>query len=288
MRAGFQQHEARRDPDRIYAEVLAGGIRTACLSRAQMGRLMVGDCLAARHGKRGAKLVFASNGHAIATARSDTGFRSHFDAADIIHADGQPVVMASKLMTGTPIPERTATTDFIHDAAGLARENGLRFFLFGSTEEVNARCAERLRETYPGLKIVGRRHGYFTAGQEAEIVDEINAAKADVVWVALGVPKEYEFCVRHKDRLKAGWIVTAGGCFNFVTGHYRRAPQWMRTLSLEWMHRLWREPKRLWKRYALTNPVAIFTLLTRTASYRSDLLGRDVAETAKSASPKVG
>jgi exopolysaccharide biosynthesis WecB/TagA/CpsF family protein len=256
----------RRDPDRIYKEVVVGGLRTACMGRAQMSRLMVGDCLAARGGKRRAKLVFASNGHAIATARTDEHFRKTFAQADIVHADGQPVVMASKLMTHAPIPERSATTDFIHDAAGIAQMHGLRFFLFGSTEEVNARCAERLREIYPGLKIVGRRHGFFAPEHEEEIVAEINAADADVVWVALGVPKEYEFCVKHKDKLKAGWVVTAGGCFNFVTGHYRRAPQWIQKMGLEWIYRVWREPKRLWKRYALTNPVAIFTILTRTPS----------------------
>lgn len=259
----------RRDPDRLYTEVVVGGIRTACIGREQMGRLMVGDCLAARSAGRKARLVFASNGHAVSMVRNDEHFRETFVKADIIHADGQPVVIASRLLTDTPIPERSATTDFIHDAAKKARENNLRFFLFGSTEDVNAACAEKLRESYPGLKIVGRRHGYFSEDQEAAIVDEINAADADVVWVALGVPKEYEFCVRNREKIRAGWLVTAGGCFNFVCGDYRRAPQWMQAMSLEWLYRLWREPKRLWKRYAVTNPIAAFTLLTRTMAYRS-------------------
>lgn len=259
----------RRDPDRLYNEVVVGGIRTACIGREQMGRLMVGDCLAARSAGRKARLVFASNGHAVSMVRNDEHFRETFVKADLIHADGQPVVIASRLLTDTPIPERSATTDFIHDAAKKARENNLRFFLFGSTEDVNAACAEKLRESYPGLKIVGRRHGYFSEDQEAAIVDEINAADADVVWVALGVPKEYEFCVRNRENIRAGWLVTAGGCFNFVCGDYRRAPQWMQAMSLEWLYRLWCEPKRLWKRYAVTNPIAAFTLLTRTMAYRS-------------------
>ncbi|HSM94738.1 MAG TPA: WecB/TagA/CpsF family glycosyltransferase [Rhizomicrobium sp.] len=259
----------RRDPDRIYSEVVVGGIRTACIGREQMSRLMVGDCLAARGGRRKARLIFASNGHAVSMVRNDEQFRANFSKADLIHADGQPVVIASRLLTDTPIPERSATTDFIHDAAIKARENNLRFFLFGSTEAVNAACAEKLRESYPGLKIVGRRHGYFSQDQEAQIIEEINAAHADVVWVALGVPKEYEFCVRNREKIHAGWLVTAGGCFNFVCGEYRRAPQWMQAVSLEWLYRLWREPRRLWKRYAITNPIAAFTLLTRTMSYRS-------------------
>jgi len=259
----------RRDPDRLYNEVVVGGIRTACIGREQMGRLMVGDCMAARGGRRKARLIFASNGHAVSMVRNDESFRENFAKADLIHADGQPVVIASHLLTDTPIPERSATTDFIHDASQKAREHNLRFFLFGSTEAVNAACVEKLRESYPGLKIVGRRHGYFSEDQEAEIVDEINAADADVVWVALGVPKEYEFCVRNREKIRAGWLVTAGGCFNFVCGDYTRAPQWMQAMSLEWLYRLWREPKRLWKRYAVTNPIAAFTLLTRTMAYRS-------------------
>src|SRR6185312_13705686 len=122
----------RRDPDRTYKEVVVGGIRTACIGREQMGRLMVGDCLAARGGKRRAKMIFASNGHAISMVRNDAKFRENFTQADLVHADGQPVVMASRFMTDAPIPERSATTDFIHDAARKARENGLRFYMFGS------------------------------------------------------------------------------------------------------------------------------------------------------------
>ncbi len=88
---------------------------------------------------RAPKLVFAANGHAIALAAKDEGFRAASTRADIIHADGQAAVFASQLLTSTPIPERSATTDFIHDAARAAAEHGLRFFLLGATEEANAK-----------------------------------------------------------------------------------------------------------------------------------------------------
>ena len=254
----------RRSGERLYRRVTVGGVKTDCVSRQQMGRLMVGDCLAARGGKRVAKLVFAANGHAVAMAGTDARFRRIFQAADIIHADGAPVVFASKVLTDAPIPERSATTDFLHDAAKMAEAHGLKFFLLGATEEVNAACAAMLHASYPKLEIAGRRHGYFGREDEEALVDEINASGADVLWVGLGVPLEYEFCLRHRDRLKAGWVVTCGGCFNFAAGAYRRAPAWMQRLGLEWLHRLWREPRRLFWRYAVTNPVAIFLLLTRT------------------------
>jgi exopolysaccharide biosynthesis WecB/TagA/CpsF family protein len=253
-----------------YTEVVVGGLATACLSRDGLARMMLQDCLDARENPhRHPKLVFASNGHAIALAAQDEAFRFTFSQADIIHADGQAAVFASRLLTATPIPERSATTDFIHDASKVAAEHGLRFFLLGATEEANAEAARVLRETYPGLSIVGRRHGYFSRDEEDEICDDINLTLPDVVWVGLSVPLEYEFAVRNKTRLNAGWLVTCGGCYNFVTGAYKRAPGWMQACGLEWLFRLVKEPKRLFWRYAVTNPLAIFYLLTRTNSPRA-------------------
>lgn len=256
---------ARTDHD----EVVVGGIRTACLSRDQLAALMVEHCLARRVSPaRAPRLVFAVNGQTLSAAARDSTIRNLFDSADLVHADGQPVVFASRWLTRVAIPERSATTDFFHDAAMAASKHGLKFFLLGATEEVNARCTEAMRMRYPGLDIVGRRHGYFARGEETEICETINRSGADVVWVGLGMPLEHAFCVRNRSRLQAGWIVTAGGCFNYVSGHYRRAPRWMQKVGLEWLHRVWREPRRLFWRYAVTNPHALYLLLTRTFAVR--------------------
>jgi exopolysaccharide biosynthesis WecB/TagA/CpsF family protein len=227
---------------------------------------MVGDCLAARKAPRSPKLVFASNGHAIAFAALDSEFRAKFEQADLIHADGEPVVFASKLLTSTPVPERSATTDFIFDAADAAQKHGLKFYLLGATEDVNTRAAETLKKHYPGIQIVGRRNGYFTQADEAEICAEINASGADVLWVGLGVPFEYDFSLRNKTRLMVGWVVTCGGCFNFAAGDYKRAPLWMQKCGLEWLYRFLREPRRLFWRYAVTNPIAMVMLLLKTGA----------------------
>jgi N-acetylglucosaminyldiphosphoundecaprenol N-acetyl-beta-D-mannosaminyltransferase len=263
----FEAAPALVPANESYGEVVVGGIATACLSRDGLAQMMLLDCLEARADPASQpKLVFASNGHAMALAARDEAFRFTLEQADIIHSDGQAAVFASRLLTRTPIPERSATTDFIHDAAKVAAAHGLRFFLLGATEEANAQAAARLEELYPGLQIVGRRHGYFAQCDEEEICDEINLTLPDVIWVGLSVPLEYEFSVRNKTRLRAGWLVTCGGCYNFVTGAYKRAPAWMQSMGLEWLFRLAREPKRLFWRYAVTNPIAIFLLLTRTSS----------------------
>jgi len=260
---------ALRPANDPYSKVMVGGIATACLSRDGLARMMLQDCMAARaDNQRRPKLVFASNGHAIALAAKDAAFRSILEQADIIHADGQAAVFASRL-TDSPIPERSATTDFIHDAAKLAAQHGLRFFLLGATEEANAKAAGMLRAAYPGLQIVGRRHGYFSRDEEEELCDEINLTQPDVIWVGLSVPLEYEFSVRNKARLCAGWLVTCGGCYNFITGASKRAPRWMQAAGLEWLHRVVQEPRRLFWRYAVTNPVAVFLLLTRTNSLQT-------------------
>ena len=256
---------AERRARQRYSEVIVGGLKTARLSRESMTSLMVDDCIASRRRARKPRLIFTANGHSIALAATNPKFRAQLELANMIHADGQPVVWVSKL-TKSPIPERTATTDFIHDAAAAAEQNGLTFFLLGANEEINARCADALKAAYPKLQIAGRRHGYFTPAEELAVCEEINASGADIVWVGLGVPYEQEFSVRNKERLTAGWMVTSGGCFNFVAGDYSRAPQWMQALGLEWLYRMLREPRRLFWRYLTTNPVAVAMMLLRTRS----------------------
>lgn len=247
------------------SHVAVGGIRVATASRAELTAAMVADCRTARQQPDRAipRLVFDSNGHAISLAASDPLFREALNRADVIHADGGFVVLASKYLAHAPVAERSATTDLIHDFAGAAASAGLSFFLLGGTEDVNAACAERLRELYPGLRIAGRRDGFFSGEQVAAVIEDINRADADILWIGLGKPYEQIFSARHGNQLRTAWIVTCGGCFNYVTGHYRRAPDWMQRLNLEWLHRAFTEPRKLLWRYLTTSPHAILLGLTR-------------------------
>lgn len=242
-----------------FEHVVVGGMRVALASRADLAEAMAADCLAARRGAApSARKVFDANGHGISLRASDPAFRAAVDAGDVIHADGQFVVWAAKMFARAAPAERAATTDMIHDAAERAVAHELSFFLLGGEEAVNAACAARLVELYPGLKIAGRRHGFFSAEDEPAVVAEINASGADVVWVGLGKPKEQAFCVAHAGALKAGWLVTCGGCFNYITGDYARAPNWMQSAGLEWLHRMASRPRALVWRYAVTSPHAIW------------------------------
>ena len=243
-------------------DVLIGGIPTSRLSRPELAELIAGSSSAPTAGPP--KLVFDLNGQGLALCFWSESYRKDLLAADLIHADGQPLVTASRLLTKTPIAERSATTDMFHDLAAAAQHSGRSFYLLGGTEEVNRDCANKMLLRYPGLRIVGRRNGDFSREEEAQICEEINASGADIVWVGLGKPNEQAFCVRNRERLTASWIITCGGCFNFATGAYSRAPRWMQEWGLEWIYRMVTRPRQLAWRYLTTSPVAAFLLLLRT------------------------
>ena len=269
-RSHAQKAASSQPAEKSLPEVVVGGLRVARIGRTELAALMVSQCLAQRQTRAARpRLVFAANGQVVSLAARNPEFRRRHEVADIVHADGQPLVFAARWLTRTPISERCATTDFFHDAAAAARASGLKFFLLGGPEEVNARCAEQMRTRYPGLAIVGHHHGYFSPAEEPAVCDAINRSGADVVWVGMGVPREQDFCFRNRDRLTCAWLVTAGGCFHYVTGDYARAPLWMQRAGLEWLHRLGHEPGRLLLRYLFTNPHALWLLLMRTQSVKA-------------------
>ena len=151
---------------------------------------------------------------------------------------------------------------FIDSLPGAAASK-VRYYLLGGTEQVNKDCADKICADTPGLELAGRRNGFWKADEEDAVIDAINAAAPDVLWVGTGKPREQAFCVRNRDRIKAGWIVTCGGLFNYITGDYPRAPQWMQDAGLEWLHRMATNPRHLAWRYLTTNPHALYLIWKR-------------------------
>ncbi|WP_180885368.1 WecB/TagA/CpsF family glycosyltransferase [Ruegeria sp. THAF57] len=257
--------------DKRLSHTIVGGMPVALVSDAELTSAMLDDVEQRRAGlNHRALTVFDSNAQGISLYAEDAQFAKAIDAADIIHADGQIVVWASKWTQGSKgIPERTATTDFIHSAAAAAAKNDVGFYLLGSTEEINRGCAEELAALYPGLKIVGRRNGYFDASDEEAVIADINASKADILWVGLGKPKEQLFANRIASKLDhCAWIVTCGGCFHFVVGDYPRAPLWMQKMGLEWLHRMATGPRYLFRRHMRTLPHALSIVLRKDVPKR--------------------
>lgn len=210
------------------------------------------------------RIVFDANGHGIALSVWDRSFQELLDQADVIHADGGFLVTLSRFLCGKRISERSPTTDMIHDFARAPSASHLRHFLLGADEFVNANAVQVLQTRYPDLKICGRRNGFFSQEEEAEVIATINEARPDILWVGMGKPREQAFCIRNKHQLNAAWIITAGGCFNYITGDYSRAPEWMQAANMEWLHRMATRPRALAWRYITTSPVALWATFTRS------------------------
>lgn len=261
-------HGFSRDHRKIwFKRTYVGGLPVAVLDRSETARLMA-EAAIARRGKSLPPLFFTTtNGQVVSMCASNPSVRTLFERATVISADGMSVVFASRLGSGSTLPERVATTDGFHDAARIAVDRGLRFYFLGATEDVNAKAAGRAMELYPGLEIVGRRNGYFDKDEEPEVVAEVNRAEPDVLWVGLGVPHQQHFVVRNLQRLTAvGVIKSCGGLFDFLAGTAQRAPAWMQAAGLEWAYRVWREPRRLAWRYLTTNPHAAYHLIRANRS----------------------
>jgi len=241
-----------------------GGMTIAALDRAKTARLMIALTRRER-GTRPPVLMSSANGEVISRCASDAELRRVMSAMDVVSADGQPLVLASRALCETKLPERVATTDLFHDVARLAAPRGVSFYVLGASAEENERAAKHIREIYPNLKIVGHSHGYLSDEQLDRKVEEIDRLAPDIVWVCLGFPREQYFCMRAKSTMKnVGVIKTGGGLLNFISGTCKRAPQWMQRVGLEWAFRLALEPRRLFWRYAITSPHAVYVMIMRS------------------------
>ena len=243
---------------------IIGGLPIAVIDRASSARLMT-DVAAARRNLHKPALVFTSaNGHVLSMCASASDIRQLFVDADLIHADGMPLVFASRLKCSAPLPERVATTDLFHDVAPLAEASGVSFYLLGGTRPVIEQAVHNVKQRYPQLTIAGFRHGYSRRyDDEANVIADISAARPDILWVGMGAPVEQAFSSRAAKQLaNVGVIKTSGGLFDFLAGKNRRAPAWMQSAGLEWLHRAAIEPRRLLLRYLTTNPHALYLLLT--------------------------
>jgi N-acetylglucosaminyldiphosphoundecaprenol N-acetyl-beta-D-mannosaminyltransferase len=246
---------------------MIGGLPIAVIDRADSARVMIEIATLRRRSNKPALVFTSANGQVLSMCAHDADIRKLFVGADFVHADGMPIVLASRLLCGNPLPERVATTDLFHDVAKMAQERGIRFYLLGGTSSIMEHAVRRARALYPRLEIVGYRDGYFNSDEEPAIVEAIDAARPDILWVGLGAPSEQSFAMRNRDRLRnVGIIKTSGGLFDFLSGKSRRAPKWMQAGGLEWAFRTWLEPKRLAGRYIVTNPHAVFLLATQTRS----------------------
>jgi exopolysaccharide biosynthesis WecB/TagA/CpsF family protein len=239
--------------------ITIGGLPITIIDRTQAARQMV---WLARQRRQRPLFFTSANGELIARTARDPAEAALFLAADQIVADGQPLVIASRLLCREALPERVATTALFHDVAKLAEVDGVTFYFFGATAEQNAAAVAAARALYPRLNIVGASHGYLAGDALLGKLAEINALGPDIVWLGLGVPREQLFFRNHADRLgNVGLVKTSGGLFDHMAGTIARAPGLVQRLGFEWLWRMLMEPRRLAWRYLSTNPRAAWAIL---------------------------
>jgi N-acetylglucosaminyldiphosphoundecaprenol N-acetyl-beta-D-mannosaminyltransferase len=175
-------------------------------------------------------------------------------ASDVIFADGMAVVWASRLF-GVPLPERVTGIDLMMGILDRGSERRHKVYCLGATEEISARCAAVIARDFPGIRLVGRHHGYYGSEGEARVVQDIAACNPDVLFVAMTSPKKEEFLARWGSKLNATVTHGVGGSFDVLAGKVERAPESWRKFGLEWLYRVKQEPRRLWKRYLVTNSI---------------------------------
>ncbi|MBC8535242.1 WecB/TagA/CpsF family glycosyltransferase [Clostridiales bacterium BX7] len=175
-------------------------------------------------------------------ALKDPAFRRVLNGAALMLPDGIGVVLGSKIL-GTPLKGKVAGCDFAERLVPLLAERGHSLFLFGSKEGVAQAAAQNLKESSPNLHICGTQNGYFQ--DDGEIVDAINAAHPDVLFVCLGAPKQEYWMARNAERLDVGLMIGLGGSLDVMAGTVERAPEFYQRHHLEWLYRAVKEPKRL-------------------------------------------
>ena len=223
-------------------------------------------------------LITTVNASTLVAMRRHPAFAAACRAGHLIVADGVPVVWAARL-AGASLPARVAGVDLMAHLLERASESHLRVYFLGARAEVLDRLLAVCRDRYPGMQVAGARDGYFAATESAAIVDAIRASAADMLFVGMPSPFKEVWCHQHAASLGVPVIMGVGGSFDVLSGTLRRAPGWMQGAGLEWLWRLLLEPRRMWKRYLVTNTIFLGlvvreTLRKRLGRFRTSALGQ--------------
>ena len=223
------------------------------------------------------RFVCTGNLDHLAMAAADSEFKAAYHAADLVVADGAPVVWLAKL-GGTPLKERVAGSDLFWTLGEASAISGVTLFFLGGVEGAADSAKAVLEKRYPGTKIVGTYCPPFktfgTQEEQDKIRDEVKKAKPDILLVAFGAPKQEKWIAANKDRLGVPIAIGVGGSFEMASGILKRAPVWMQRFGLEWAYRFAQQPRRLFDRYIVRDLPHLAKAATKTAMGRVTQRGR--------------
>jgi N-acetylglucosaminyldiphosphoundecaprenol N-acetyl-beta-D-mannosaminyltransferase len=209
-------------------------------------------------------LVLNVNAHCLNLCYEDPKLRDFLNGAEVVFCDGAGVMLAARIL-GRRIPARITYADWVWRLADFAAAEGFSLYLLGARPGVAQEAARRLRERHPDLKIAGVRQGYFDHSAESPeneaVVQEIDAAAPDILLVGLGMPLQERWLMENWQRLDVRVALTGGAVFDYVSGRLRRGPRLLTDNGFEWLARLLIEPRRLWRRYLIGNPLFLLRVL---------------------------
>ena len=211
-----------------------------------------------------------SNVHVVVTSRKDVEFQEAINGALLASPDGMPLVKIGQ-SHGATCMEKCSGADMMALVLQEGLKHGYRHYFYGSRQETLDKLKVELEQKYPGIKIAGMYsppYRELTASEKMNVIDEINAAAPDCIWVGLGAPKQEKWMNSHRHVLNRGLMFGVGAAFAFHAGQLDRAPEWMQKACLEWFYRLCKEPRRLWKRYLTTNTMFIWYLMRHGVSIK--------------------
>jgi N-acetylglucosaminyldiphosphoundecaprenol N-acetyl-beta-D-mannosaminyltransferase len=221
--------------------------------------------------------VCVTNVHTVMAAGEDPELRSALSGSVVNVPDGMPLVWALNAL-GHRLDDRVYGPELMWRASARAATAGTRFYLYGGRDqEALTRLTENLRRHHPGLQIVGGfspPHRPLTAEEGKAIAEEINRTAPDIVWVGIGVPKQEKWMAAMRSRLQAPMLVGVGAAFDFHAGLVPQAPPRLQRAGLEWAYRMFREPRRLWRRYLRYNPRFVAAFAVQYLRHRRATTGR--------------
>ncbi len=199
---------------------------------------------------RSPHMVITSDTPSIVRAHDDAEYQQIVQTADMVTADGRGVVWMARVL-GLPMRERVSGADLVQSICERAIQKGYSVYLLGAMPGVAEEAGRKLAARCEGLRIAGTHHGYFGPDEEMSVVREIARVKPDILFVALGAPRQEKWIRKHMDELQVPVAIGVGGTFDVLAGRVHRAPEWMQRAGLEWLYRVVREPKRLPRMWAL-------------------------------------
>ncbi len=194
--------------------------------------------------------IVTANAEIIYQASKNEKMRNVINAAQMVTADGSGVVWASRQL-GQPLAQRVTGIDLVNSICQQSAKEKWKIYILGSAPGVAATAAVNIRNKFPGCNIIGTHHGYFNAKEEKQILAELEQLKPDVLFVALGAPKQEYWIADHIQKLGIPVAMGIGGSMDVLSGNVKRAPKWMQKMSLEWLYRLLIQPTRFKRVLAL-------------------------------------